>query len=217
MEQALRVLRAPQGDDALATEVAELKRRLDELRTAAADSSARQRQEAALRRITGTMARLLPELDAERPNDPAELHIEDLTIRVIGSSGRPDFLWEIGSGANWLSYHVASMLALHDLFLSQKGNPVPSFLVLDQPSQVYFPRKLAGKDDNDDPRLADEDVAAVRKVFHVLGTTVAASGANGLQVLVLDHAGSEVWGSAPGVHLVDEWRGSALVPQDWLQ
>ncbi|EYF00025.1 hypothetical protein [Chondromyces apiculatus] len=33
----------------------------------------------------------------------SELNIDDLTIRVTGSSGRPDFLWEIGSGANWLS------------------------------------------------------------------------------------------------------------------
>ena len=62
---------------------------------------------------------------------------------MTGSSGRPDFLWEIGSGANWLSYHVASMIGLHELFLSQRGNPVPSMLILDQPSQVYFPRTLA--------------------------------------------------------------------------
>jgi hypothetical protein len=35
------------------------------------------------------------------------------------------------------------MVALQDLFVSHKGNPVPSLLILDQPSQVLFPRTLA--------------------------------------------------------------------------
>jgi hypothetical protein len=216
IEQALKVLKAPQGDPAFAAEVVELKRRLEELRAASSDGAARERQRAALQRVSASMARLLPMLDSERPNDPAELNIDDLTIRVTGSSGRPDFLWEIGSGANWLSYHVAAMLGLHELFLSQSGNPVPSLLVLDQPSQVYFPRKLAGRQAADgDPSLADEDVAAVKKVFDVLGAA-AARAAEGLQILVLDHAGSEVWGDVQDVNLVEEWRGSALVPKEWL-
>jgi hypothetical protein len=163
------------------------------------------------------MARFLPGLDTERPQDPAVLNIDDLTVRVTGSSGRPDFLWEIGSGANWLSYHVATMLALHELFLSQSSNPVPSLLVLDQPSQVYFPRKLAGRPViGDDPVLADEDLEAVKKVFEVLGSAIKKF-ANGLQILVLDHAGSDVWGGSQNVNLVEEWRdGAALIPLEWL-
>jgi len=215
MEQALKVLKAPEGDPAFAAEVAELKARLEQLRAASSDGAARERQKAALQRVSATMARILPGLNAERPNDPAELNIDDLTIRVTGSSGRPDFLWEIGSGANWISYHVAAMLGLHELFLSQKGNPVPSFLVLDQPSQVYFPRKLAKQaTDGDDPTLADEDVAAVRRIFVTLAAATKAT--TGLQIVVLDHASSEVWGDVD-VHLVDEWRdGKALVPKNWL-
>lgn len=215
MEQALKVLRAPEGDPAFAAEVAELKARLEERRKGVSDNDARNRQKAALERVSRTMARVLPGLDSERPKDPAELNIDDLTIRVTGSSGRPDFLWEIGSGANWLSYHVASMIGLHELFLSQQGNPVPSLLVLDQPSQVYFPRTLAKEaKEGDDPTLGDEDVAAVRKVF----VTLAAATREhvGLQILVLDHASKEVWGDVD-VHIVDEWRdGKALVPRSWL-
>jgi hypothetical protein len=46
------------------------------------------------------MSRILPLLDAERPDDPVELNIDDLTIRVTGPSGRADYRWEIGkSGA----------------------------------------------------------------------------------------------------------------------
>lgn len=215
MEQALKVLMAPEGDPAFTADVAQLKARLEELRKGLSDSDASNRQKAALERISRTMARLLPGLDSERPKDPAELKIDDLTIRVMGSSGRPDFLWEIGSGANWLSYHVASMIALHELFLSQRGNPVPSLLVLDQPSQVYFPRTLARENkEGDDPKLHDEDVMAVRKVFDTLA---AATKENvGLQILVLDHASKEVWGNVD-VHVVEEWRdGRALVPKAWL-
>jgi hypothetical protein len=215
MEQALKVLRAPEGDPAFAAEVAELKARLEERRKGLSDNDARNRQKAALERVSRTMARLLPGLDSERPKDPAELNIDDLTIRVTGSSGRPDFLWEIGSGANWLSYHVASMIGLHELFLSQQGNPVPSLLVLDQPSQVYFPRTLAKEaKEGDDPTLGDEDVAAVRKVFDTLAAATKENVA--LQILVLDHASKEVWGDVD-VHIVDEWRdGKALVPRAWI-
>jgi hypothetical protein len=215
MEQALLVLKAPEGDPAFAAEVVELKARLEQLRAGLSDGAARDRQKAALARVSATMARLLPGLDSERPNDPAELNIDDLTIRVTGSSGRPDFLWEIGSGANWLSYHVAVMVGLHELFLSQKGNPVPSLLVLDQPSQVYFPRTLAKEAKaGDDPSLGDEDVVAVRKTFVTLAT--ATKETKGLQILVLDHAGKDVWGDVD-VQLVEEWRdGKALVPQAWL-
>lgn len=215
IEQALIVLKTPDGDPALAAEVAELKVRLDQLRAGISDGAARERQKAALARVTATMARLLPGLDSERPNDPAELNVDDLTIRVTGSSGRPDFLWEIGSGANWLSYHIAAMLGLHELFLSLKSSSVPSLLVLDQPSQVYFPRTLAKEaKEGDDPILGDEDIAAVRKIFVTLGAAVKAS--KGLQILVLDHASKDVWAHVDA-HLVDEWRdGKALVPTAWL-
>ena len=57
--------------------------------------------------------------------------------------------------------------------LARRGTQYLAFFVLDQPSQVYFPRKLAGRQTDDkDPRLDDEDVAAVRKVFAVLGNAV---------------------------------------------
>ena len=38
-----------------------------------------------------------------------------------------------------MGYHLATMLALHEYFASRTENPVPNFLIVDQPSQVYFP------------------------------------------------------------------------------
>ena len=38
-----------------------------------------------------------------------------------------------------------------------------------------------------------------------------------LQIIVLDHAGPNVWGELHSVELAEEWRGDEyLVPKDWL-
>jgi hypothetical protein len=90
-------------------------------------------------------ATIIPLLDAEWPNAPIEILPDDLTIRVIHAD-RSDYLWEIGSGANWLAYHVAVTLALQRFFLEQPQHPVPGLLIYDQPSQVYFPRGFEALD-----------------------------------------------------------------------
>lgn len=216
-QQALTMFASPVLGDGLRENAEKLRARLESLRGELSEGSVRDRIRAALSHISAYMSRVLPSLDSERPNDPAELNIDDLTIRVTGLTGRSDYLWEIGSGANWLSYHVACTLALHAQFLGQSASPVPGMLVYDQPSQVYFPQTLARTPAvGEDPQLRDEDVAAVRKVFEVFGTSVRAA-KKGLQVIVLDHAGQEVWGDIEEVHMVEEWRnGRALVPQAWL-
>lgn len=98
---------------------------------------------------------------------------------------------------------------------------MPEFLVYDQPSQVYFPRRLAKAKSapvsGEDLKLLDEDVDAVKKVFATLAAMTRSFNGE-LQVIVLDHAGSEVWDGVAGVHLVEEWReGKKLVPIDWLK
>jgi hypothetical protein len=140
--------------------------------------------------------------------------VADLTIKVIRGT-RSDYLWEIGSGANWLAYHVATTLALQEFFLNVPHHFVPGLLVYDQPSQVYFPKRTAREDPEEPVVWRDQDVVAVRKVFALLG--VKARAAKGrLQIIVLDHAGEDVWGSLDGVVLTEEWRdGRALVPTEW--
>lgn len=136
-------------------------------------------------------------------------------MKVIRGT-RDDYLWEIGSGANWLAYHVAITLALQNFFLGLPHHPVPGLLIYDQPSQVYFPRQTAGEDADDPVSWRDEDVEAVRKVFLLLGEQVAATKGR-LQVLVLDHAEEDVWGDIDGVVLAERWRDHALVPSAWFE
>jgi hypothetical protein len=218
VERVLEVQDSLQSDGELIGEIEELKRRQRELTRLAQKPGIEARKKRALEKVSQFAGRLLPELDTERPDDPIELSLSDLTIKIKGTA-REDYLFEVGSGANWLAYHVSVSLALQQLFLADQPNPVPAFLVYDQPSQVYFPRRLAGAltTAEEDPELQDEDIEAVRKVFQVIAKVVSFSKGE-LQVIVLDHAGPDVWQGIDAVRLVEEWRdGRKLVPIEWLQ
>lgn len=218
LEAALDLHRRLGSDSGLVDEVSRLRERAQglvaELR--AQDVESRKRQ--ALNAVNSYAGRLLPLLDVENPDDPISLEISDLTIKVRGTD-RDDYLSEIGSGSNWLSYHLAMLLALHQFYLSQPNSPVPGFLVLDQPSQVYFPKNVVRRPDEEEQelRLRDEDIDAVQKAYEVLGKVVLQAKGK-LQVIVLDHASRDLWGNVPGVVGLKEWRnGTKLVPMKWLQ
>lgn len=219
LEAALDLHRRLGADADLPAEVARLVGREQELRGKLRGQDIEARKRRALAQVNANAARLLPELDAERPNDPVSLEVDDLTIKVIGPD-RADLLSEIGSGSNWLSYHLAVMLGLHQFFLSMERSAIPGFLIIDQPSQVYFPKTLVERNKDsadDDPQLTrDEDVEAVRKAFQAMSKVV--QNAKGrLQVIVLDHAPSSIWGKLGGVLGLEEWRGGKkLVPVDWI-
>jgi hypothetical protein len=123
----------------------------------------------------------------------------------------------MGSGENWLGCHLITLLALHQHFVSRR-RPVPNFLVLDQPSQVYFPsyesyRALEGQ--VSDLAGIGADVIAVQRMFDFLFDTAERLSPN-LQIIVTEHANinNERFQQA----LVEEpWHGGrALIPQEWL-
>ena len=242
LEEALARYDQIASDGELSAEAAALRERVSAIEERLRALDVRAAVGRATQRFATLVGRILPELDTERPDDPVQLVIDELTIRVTGQD-RDDYLWEIGSGANWLAYHVATSVALHQLFRSLPQNHVPSFVVYDQPSQVYFPRLQhedgsgeegaphpSGPPPDEKPpaidaqspppgvprRFRDEDVIAVRKVFAVLANA-ARDSKGAWQVIILDHAGADVWGDVPGVHLVEDWHGATkLVPPEWL-
>ncbi|WP_068635365.1 DUF3732 domain-containing protein [Thauera butanivorans] len=221
LESALDLHRRLGSDSELVEEVVRLRELVQRLEAELREQDVEARKRRALHAISNNAGRLLPHLDVESPNDPISLEINDLTIKVRGPE-RDDYLSEIGSGSNWLSYHLAVLLALHQFFLSQRRGPVPAFLVLDQPSQVYFPKRIVARPEDEEdeeaeePQLRDEDVDAVRQAFEVMGR-VALDTKGGLQLIVLDHASRDVWGDIDGVVGLPEWRnGVKLVPMAWL-
>ena len=217
LEADLQVFDSIGHDGELSAEVDSLKDRVRSLERAVSEAEIGARTRRALGTVNLLAGRLMPFLDSEFPDDAISLSETELTIKVQ-RVGREDFLWEIGSGSNWLSYHVATTLALHEYFLQLPSCPVPSFVVYDQPSQVYFPKRLADRADSspaEEPEWRDQDAEAVRKVFVAMSKAIDAS-SNKLQVIVLDHASRSVWGGIPLVHEVADWRdGRALIPPEW--
>ena len=118
---------------------------------------------------------------------------------------------DIGSGMNWVGYHLTAYLALQRFFIEQR-RPVPSFIVLDQPSQAFFPRDREIGGDLD--QLTDTDRENTRRLYELTFQVVQQlDGA--LQVIALDHADFEDEWFAKAV--VQRWRGGeALIPSDWF-
>lgn len=150
---------------------------------------------------------------AADPNSTVVADGEDILAGLVADTlDGPVPLSRMGSGENWVGYHVLAHLALHKWF-RQKNRPVPGFLIFDQPSQAHYPpdRDAEGSIDV----LPDEDQRAVLQLFKVIALA-AAELAPDLQIIVSDHAdlNPEWFASA----VVERWRGGKkLVPESWLQ
>lgn len=138
------------------------------------------------------------------------------------------FLNKIGSGSNYMCYHLATMLGLHEYFykLKEKGkvNYIPSFIVFDQPSQVYYPDIKNIKDKNKTNQKS-EDIENTRNIFEVCSEFMERTN-NQIQIIILEHAPKETWTNINHIKY-QEWRGTekegvfsndykALLPKEWF-
>jgi hypothetical protein len=149
------------------------------------------------------------ELDLEHSKFPLRLDLKRLTI-VADTVDGPVPMDRMGSGENWVGYHLIAHLALHEWF-TQRGRPVPRFLFLDQPSQVYFPPE---KDiDGSMSGVVEDDRQAVVRMFQFVFKVVSEL-APRFQVVMTEHADiKEYWYQHA---VVERWRGGAkLVPEEW--
>ncbi|HCY61907.1 MAG TPA: DUF3732 domain-containing protein [Oxalobacteraceae bacterium] len=139
---------------------------------------------------------------------------------------KKEYLWEVGSGANWMGYHIATFLALHQFLVEgpEQSSPVFSFLVIDQPSQVYFPSANSGANELDVEGEKfkqlisdrDDDVRATKKIFEML-TRGLRDAKHRYQIIVLEHADQSIWGNFSGINEVANWKpkGTGLIPAWW--
>jgi len=148
---------------------------------------------------------------------PYRLDLNNLTV-VADRPGRPIPMQRMGGGKNYLGCHLLALLALHEHFV-QNNCPVPGFLVLDQPTQVYFPstqqyKALSGT--TQETLESDADLDAVGRMFDLL-FSVCAELAPNFQIIVLEHANlpDERYQAAV---IEAPWSGigqHALVPEGW--
>lgn len=171
---------------------------------------------ATLSNIAMHMSRYIKDLNGEFSQYPARLDLHNLTV-VIDRPGRPVYMNKSGGGASHLAYHLAALLSLHR-FASDYEQPIPRFMVIDQPTQVYFPSesayKAAGGSVAQTEQQQDADLNAVRRLFEVLARFTTKD-APGFQLIVTEHANlRDDWFQAALVE--DPWtKPPALVPDDW--
>lgn len=233
-EQALRLLGDIQGDEGLEARLDKLRGEIREIERHGNEDERRKRAHEVHGRISSYIVRFIQHLGIKGADGHPVLDERELNLRFDheGSKGS-DYLWEIGSGENWMAYHLAALLALHGVFLARgQNNPVPTFLVIDQPSQVYFPsdtfEQIVTGDDvsgvAEGSLEADRrrkrrlsDLESTQKIFSSLARAHKSFGSS-LQIIVLDHADRHAWGEIEGIKEVENWRGAAdfLIPAEWI-
>ena len=193
-------------------DLAAFKTRIEELQSLVAqlerDSGADDSEErlaSILNIISNRISRYVQELEAEFSEFPFRLDLGNLTV-VADRPERPVPMNKTGGGANHLAYHLGALLALHE-FTSNNKKPMPSFLFIDQPTQVYFPSEQVYKaaSGSVEETERDSDLEKVRKLFGML-YRFAAEECPGFQIIVTEHA-----------NLRDDWFQNSLVEAPWTK
>ena len=159
--------------------------------------------------IADRMTAYAASLKLEHAEGRIRLDLKKLSVVAETVTG-PIPLNRIGSGENWIGYHVVTLLALHRWFRDQ-NRPVPGILVFDQPSQAHYPPEADQGGSID--ALQDADRQAVHNLFELMRSASREIGER-FQLIVLDHAHlDDDWFNAA---IVEEWRGDVtLVPVEW--
>lgn len=167
--------------------------------------SVEERKQSALSRIQEDMTKWAKALQLEHSDNPYRLDLNKVTV-VVDKPERPVPLKQLGSGSNWVGVHLIAYFALQRFFVNA-NRPVPRFLFLDQPSQVYFPSEL------DEKQI---DWNEVNKMYQfIIDRTNELNGK--LQVIVVDHA--DLKEDLFRQFICENWWpiDKNLVPIDWYE
>ena len=142
--------------------------------------------------LSDNMNRLSLTLDFEGEYRPLNLNfgLVDETFDIYHHQKKNEkiYLYEMGSGANWVSCHIALFLSFLRYFATQEHSPMLLTMFFDQPSQVYFPQGTIGKDDKKE--LSDADIKAVNQIYKTIFDEINDIGritGNPPQILIVDH------------------------------
>lgn len=196
------------GDD-LDSEITDIKEKISAVRSRINSDDLDSRMETILSFISDKMTQYSKTLDLEHSGSSLRLDLKKLTV-VANTVDGPIPLNRMGSGENWVGYHVLSHLALH-WWLRKKKRPVPAFLIFDQPTQAYYPPD--SMEGGLDQIEKDADRTAVKALFKLM-VDACLEITPDFQLIVLDHAHlADDWFEDA---IIQEWRGGeALVPYNW--
>lgn len=198
----------------LEKELEKIKKRISEINKLLNQDALDRKQKNILNQISASIKHYAKIFEAEYCDDDIQLNIENLTLKFV-SGNREDFLWEIGSGHNFMSYHISTILAIHEYLITLTNkNKVPTFIIFDQPSQVYFPELKK------EELTEDEAVLKVKRIFKVLSEFKNRTNSK-VQTIIIEHAGENSWSEySENVKLIRNWHGdsddNALIPKQWI-
>lgn len=167
--------------------------------------SVEERRQSALSRIQVDMTKWAKALQLEHCDNPYRIDLNKITV-VVDKPERPVPLKQLGSGSNWVGVHLISYFALQKFFINA-NRPVPRFLFLDQPSQVYFPSEL------DEKQI---DWNEVNKMYQfIIDRTNELNGK--LQVIIVDHA--DLKEESFRQFICENWWpiDKNLIPNEWFE
>lgn len=182
----------------------ELQRLIEESERILSEENIFEQMDSILNIISADMTKWAKEIDLEYPDSQYRFSYYNATVFVDTLKEGAIPLRKLGSGSNWVGIHLLAYFALQKYFIEKK-RPVPSFLLLDQPSQIYFP--------NDNNKT---DWEAVKKIYEFINNRVKELNGK-LQVIVLDHAdfpNDFNFNDAT----IERWDKdtNALIPYDWI-
>jgi len=197
-------------DKTIDVKIEKLRSEIEILLSKIDNESKEEKLAAIINKINLQMSSWVSSLDVEYEDSPIRFDASRLTL-IADTPTTSIPLSRMGSGANWVSYHLLIHFALHKHFI-QANRPVPNFLIIDQPSQVYFPPE---KDiDNTGEIKVSADEIAVKKMFEFM-IEITESLLGNFQVIVTDHAYIKEGKFKDNV--CEVWRdGLKLIPQEWI-
>jgi hypothetical protein len=193
----------------LKSAILSLKEQIEQLEEELSDEVVQDRIQSFLSNLSHDMSEWARELHLEHSEHPLRLDLKRLTVVADGDNG-PIPMERMGSGENWVGYHLIAHFALHKWFVGHR-RPVPRFLFIDQPSQVYFPEDRDWAQSIED--TPGEDRQAVSRMY-LLALKLIKQLAPSLQIIMTDHANiDEKWFQDC---VIERWReGQKLVPPEW--
>ncbi|MBJ9622531.1 DUF3732 domain-containing protein [Burkholderia multivorans] len=183
-----------------------LKLKVEDLEKRVGADDSNDRLNSILNIISTQVSQYIQKFESEFRAYPARFDLANITI-VFDRPERPVPMSRTGGGENHLAYHLSALLALH-LFAVKNNRPIPRFLLIDQPTQVYFPSEQVYKEADGSVQSteeADADLKAVRRLFELL-LKFTQEDAPGFQLIVTEHA-----------NLREQWFQDALVEQPWTK
>jgi hypothetical protein len=110
--------------------------KIDEISKQFDKDNIEERKQSAINQISAMISEWAKVLVLEHSEYPYRFDLNKLTVMV--DRNRPVPLQQLGSRENWLGCPLVALFAIHTFFHKNK-RPVPGFLFMEQPSQVFFP------------------------------------------------------------------------------